>query len=84
MKSFIEFCQKSKKELPVYDVSEKTARGGIMSWAYPDGYVRSHYPGAYFTPKSADALQKMGKNADDENKVDHGQFKYKSHNHLEA
>lgn len=83
MKSFIEFCQETKKELPVYDMSEKTARAGIMSWAYPDAYIRSHYPGSYFTPRSADALQKMGKNADDENKVDHGQFTYKNHDHLD-
>jgi hypothetical protein len=42
-----------------------------MSWAYPDGYVRSHYPGGYFMPRAADALQKMGAKVDD-NKVDHG------------
>lgn len=83
MKSFIEFCQKSKKELPVYDLDEKTTRGGIMSWAYPDAYIRSHYPASYFMPTSADAAQKMGKKIDD-NKVDHGQFKYNAHDNLEA
>jgi len=82
MKSFIEFCQETKKELPIYHVSEKTARAGIASWAYPDAYVRSHYSAGYFMPRAADALQKMGKEVDD-NKVDHGQFKYKNHDHLD-
>jgi len=82
MKSFIEFCTETKKELPVYGLSEKTARAGISHWAYPDGYVRSHYPAPYFTPKAADAVQKMGDKVDDD-KVDHGQFKYKNHDHIE-
>lgn len=71
MKSFIEFCQETKKELPVYDLSEKTARAGIMSWAYPDAYIRSHYPAPYFMPRAADAIHKMGDKVDDK-KVDHG------------
>lgn len=60
-------------------VNEKTMRGGIMYWAYPDGYVRSHYPGSYFIPTSADAIQKMGPKLDDDN-VDHGEMKWKKHN----
>ena len=82
MKSFIKFCEVTKKELPVYDLTEKTTRGGIMSWAYPDAYIRSHYPAAYFMPTSADAIQKMGKKVDDD-KVDHGHFTYKNHDHRE-
>ena len=69
MKTFIEYCSKNKKELPIF--SEKTTRSGIMNWAYPDGYIRSHYPSAYFTPIAADAIQKMGDKIDDD-KVDHG------------
>jgi hypothetical protein len=68
MKSFLQWAENKKLELPL---DEKTARAGIMSWAYPDGYVRSHYPGGYFMPRAADALQKMGAKVDD-NKVDHG------------
>ena len=59
-------------------LSEKTSRAGIMSWAYPDGYIRSHYPAGYFTPAAADAIQKMGDKADDDN-VDHGEMKWKHH-----
>jgi hypothetical protein len=69
MKTFIEYCQKTKKQLPIF--SEKTTRSGIMNWAYPDGYIRSHYPAQYFTPISSDAIQKMGDKTDDD-KVDHG------------
>lgn len=68
MKTFIEYCKNNKKELPIF---EKTTRSGIMSWAYPDGYIRSHYPASYFTPIAADAIQKMGDKVDDD-KVDHG------------
>ena len=82
MKSFIKFCEVTKKELPVYDLTEKTTRGGIMSWAYPDAYIRSHYTAAYFMPTSADAIQKMGKKVDDD-KVDHGHFTYKNHDHMD-
>jgi hypothetical protein len=67
MKSFLQWAENSKLELPIM---EKTARAGIAHWAYPDGYVRSHYPAGYFMPKAADALQKMGDKVDD-NKVDH-------------
>ena len=57
---------------------EKTTRSGIMNWAYPDGYIRSHYSAGYFTPIAADALQKMGSKSD-ENKVDRGKVTYKNH-----
>jgi hypothetical protein len=67
MKSFLQWAENSKLELPL---TEKTARAGIANWAYPDGYVRSHYPGGYFMPIAADALQKMGAKVDD-SKVDH-------------
>jgi len=68
MNTFKQWAESKKLELPLV---EKTARAGIMNWAYPDGYVRSHYPGGYFMPRAADALQKMGGKVDD-NKVDHG------------
>ena len=67
MKSFLQWAESSKLELPRV---EKTARAGIAHWAYPDGYVRSHYPAGYFMPIAADALQKMGDKVDD-SKVDH-------------
>jgi len=72
MKSFIDYCSKTKKELPIYSVEESGAsrRGGISHWAYPDGYMRSQYPAAYFMPIAADALFKMGSKVDDK-KVDH-------------
>ena len=78
MKTFIEFCKDSKKELPIL---EKTTRSGIMHWAYPDGYIRSHYSAGYFMPIAADALQKMGLKAD-EDEVDHGQTTYKHHERI--
>lgn len=68
MKSFINWAEENKLELPT--IMEKTARAGIAHWAYPDGYVRSQYPANYFMPIAADALQKMGPKVDD-NKVDH-------------
>lgn len=72
MKTFIEFCGETKKELPVYEkISEgATRRAGIAHWAYPDGYVRSHYTAGYFMPSAADAVQKMGKKVND-SAVDH-------------
>jgi hypothetical protein len=68
MKSFLQWAEGQKLELPLV---EKTARAGIASWAYPDGYIRSRYPAPYFMPIAADAIQKMGAKVDD-NKVDHG------------
>ena len=49
MKTFSEWLNESEK------------RSGLAYWAYPDGYVRSHYPDGYFMASTADALQKMGK-----------------------
>lgn len=60
MKSFIQWAEERKCELPVYRQEEgSTARAGIAHWAYPDGYIRSHYPDLWFTPHAADAIQKM-------------------------
>jgi hypothetical protein len=61
MKTFIQWAAINKQELPVYkqDESGSTARAGIAHWAYPDGYIRSHYPDLWFTSHAADALQKM-------------------------
>jgi len=62
MQTFIQWAEKSKKELPVYSQEESGAqrRGGIAYWAYPDAYVRAQYPDAHFTPTAADALFKLG------------------------
>lgn len=62
MKTFVDWAEETKKELPVYQLEEKTHRAGIAHWAYPDAYVRQQYPGSYFVPKAADAIQKMGNN----------------------
>ena len=70
---------KFKKWLENRVLSEKTTRSGIMNWAYPDGYIRSHYPSNYFMSIAADAAQKMGDKLDDDN-VDHGEMKWKNHN----
>ena len=62
MKSFIQWASQQKLELPVYNQTESggsTARAGIAYWAYPDGYIRSHYPDAYFMSRASDALWKM-------------------------
>jgi hypothetical protein len=57
-KTFIQWCETKKLELPV--LTEKTSRAGFAHWAYPDLYVRSHYPDSWFMPHAADARQKMG------------------------
>lgn len=60
MKTFIQWAGEKQRELPVYQQGESsTTRAGIAHWAYPDGYIRSHYPDLYFTPIAADAIQKM-------------------------
>jgi hypothetical protein len=64
------------------NLAESIRRTGIAHWAYPDAYIRSHYPANYFMPTAADALFKMGKKVDD-NKVDHGQFKYTHHERMD-
>jgi hypothetical protein len=60
MKTFVKWAEEGKKELPVYITDEATRRAGIAHWAYPDAYIRSHYPDSYFVPTAADAFQKMG------------------------
>lgn len=60
MKTFVNWAEDSQKELPVYQIEEKTARSSIAVWAYPDAAARSQYPKGYFVPKAADALQKLG------------------------
>ena len=57
MKSFTQWAEAQKLELPLV---EKTARGGIATWAYPDAYKRGQYTDNYFTPIAADALVKLG------------------------
>lgn len=69
MKSFFQWAEEKNLELPIVTdqeasdktVTEKTARAGFAHWAYPDLYVRSHYPDGWFMPRAADAVQKMGK-----------------------
>jgi len=80
MKTFVEFCKNTKKKLPIWNIDEVggTRRAGIAYWAYPDAYIRSHYPASYFMPIAADALFKMGPKVDDNN-VDHGEIKWKNH-----
>ena len=73
---FIEYLENRDKGL-----YENIKRAGIAHWAYPDAYIRSHYPGGYFMPTAADALFKMGPKVDD-NKVDHGQFRYAHHDRI--
>jgi hypothetical protein len=59
MKTFLQWAEQKNLELPV--LTEKVARAGFAHWAYPDLYVRSHYPDGWFMPRAADAMQKMGK-----------------------
>lgn len=61
MKTFIDFCVDTKKELPIYQTDENTKRAAIASWAYPQaasgrGYG---YPDSYFMPHAADAMFKL-------------------------
>lgn len=59
MKSFIDWAEKEKKELPLFEpMGENTKRGGIATWAYAN-YPRDAYPNAYFLPSAADAIQKL-------------------------
>jgi hypothetical protein len=60
MKTFIQWAEVVKKELPLYMQDENTKRAGIAHWAYPDAYVRSQYPDGVFMPYAADAMFKMG------------------------
>lgn len=59
MKNFVDWVKEEKKE-DLSLILEKTKRAGIAHWAYPKGYVKSQYPGEYFVPIAADAIQKMG------------------------
>jgi|FreactcultureFD7_1027221.scaffolds.fasta_scaffold03143_6 hypothetical protein len=59
MKTFLEWVSTNNHELPVLLEKGSAVRAGIAWWAYPDAYIRSHYPDLYFTPYAADALQKM-------------------------
>ena len=68
MKTFIQWAEDKKLDLPVLvdepaskkTVDEKTNRGGIAHWAYPD-YPRKSYPKQHFMPTAADAAVKLGK-----------------------
>ena len=53
MLDFIQWCE--SKSLPLPNISENTHRSGIRP-QYPEGYVRSQYPNAYFAPTSATAF----------------------------
>jgi hypothetical protein len=60
MKTFIQWAGENRRELPLFPQTESsTTRAGVAHWAYPDGYIRSHYPDLWFTPSSADAIFKM-------------------------
>lgn len=59
MKSFLDYCSETKKELPVFTLDEKTKRGGIATWAYPGAVARDQYPDSYFLPIAADAMFKL-------------------------
>ncbi len=61
MKTFLQWADESKKELPNLEVIENTKRAGIAHWAYPDAYIRSQYPDQEFMTHAADAMFKMGK-----------------------
>jgi hypothetical protein len=50
--NFIKWCEDNS--LPLPSVAENTKRAGV-SQEYPDGYVRSQYPDAYFPPIVATA-----------------------------
>lgn len=52
MIDFVNWCQ--SKSLPLPATAENTHRAGL-SQEYPDGYVRSQYPDAYFAPTVATA-----------------------------
>lgn len=75
MKTFIQWAEGKNLDLPVLidnpvgkkTIDEKTKRGGIAHWAYPDAYVRQQYTDDYFVPIAADAIQKMGTRKVDRN-----------------
>ena len=47
LNDFVNWC--ASKNLPLPAVEENTKRAGL-SQEYPDGYVGSQYPDAYFAP----------------------------------
>ena len=57
MKTFFQWAEEKKLELPVV---ENTKRAGFAHWAYPDAYVRQQYPDQYFAPIAADHAFKLG------------------------
>lgn len=59
MKRFIDWAGENKKELPLFNLDEKTHRGSIATWAYPDAAARAQYPDSYFLPHAADAMFKL-------------------------
>jgi hypothetical protein len=59
MKNFIDWAGENKKELPLFNLDEKTHRGSIATWAYPDAAARAQYPAGYFLPIAADAMFKL-------------------------
>lgn len=52
MKTFINWCEEKKLELPAID--ENRVRTGITA-NYPDAYVRAQYPELNFPPHKATA-----------------------------
>ena len=63
MKTFIKWCEESKRDLP--EIDENRMRTGLTQ-NYPDAYVRSQYPHKAFNPVKAtadlDLQQKPAKN----------------------
>lgn len=66
MKTFIQWCEDRKFELPTFtetppaqatkDESGSSKRAAVRSHAYPSLYGRGQYPKGYFTPIAADTL----------------------------
>lgn len=66
MKTFMQWCEERKFQLPVFtdtkEGEEATSESGsgkraaIRSHAYPDLYGRGQYPKGYFQPSVADNL----------------------------
>ena len=50
MKTFIKWCEESKRDLP--EIDENRVRTGVTQ-NYPDAYVRSQYPHKWFNPAKA-------------------------------
>jgi hypothetical protein len=52
MKTFTQWAEEKKLELPVVENQTRTGQ----THNYPDGYLRSQYPAGYFTPTKATAF----------------------------